>query len=1154
MSRQQQYSALTVSRRLQVECLEDRELLAADLLQDINREPFPRSLYGDVATYQGDIAYFARDAADYPSLWLSDGEHERNAPKISGLRGWSLTATEDDLFFLDVDEPDRLNIWQTDGSREGTILLGSAYDDGWPWDRDFFVSEESLFFVSTALRNSAEELWGMRGWDRELELLIPRQPDERIGEWELVGSSLFFAFHQLGLGDELWTSDGTAAGTRIVKDIRGGRASSFPQQLVAFEDRLFMTALDQQHGFELWTTDGTEDGTFMVRDINPGQAYSRPGNLAPALGELYFRADDGVRGAELWKSDGTSEGTVLVADVNPGPDGSNPRSVTQVGDSIYFVADSADFGRSLYVLEPAASSARLVSNLPTAALDAEPEQFTAVGDQLFFVLDHALFGKEVWVSDGTPAGTRVVTDIYVGIDGSNPTELMAVDGKLAFLADDGVHGSQIWKTAGTADTTELLSVSRARLTESSVPQDFNPVGDVLLFTANVGPERGLWRTDGSRAGTTLVSAVGVGRADSMGQSLARGDELFLVADDSVHGKELWISDGTAKGTGVVLDIVPGEGGSAPTALTLLDDKLLFTADDGVHGREPWISDGTAEGTHLLKDIAEGASLDYRSDFATAGDYAFFVADDGVHGRRLWRTDGTTEGTFLVQSTGWPPGSSNGMLYFMTGPYWSQRPFATDRSARNEVPITLFPDSEFVPIRVFSREDGGLFFWLQGPDGASQLWFVDPINSTAQFLIDATGIIHTTSTPSNDHWSVATAGKRIFYFGMRGYNGTAVLWTSDGTPSGTHIVKEFNSRVPLDLAIHQGVLYFSAYDEIHGYEVWRSDGTAGGTYLFEDVVTGPQSTTYRYRTSSLAIVGDTLFFSARTPQTGIEPLAIHLGTNTAWSQSEFFVGESGAPRGVPLTVSRTGRNDIVTSLRVSMHGETATGGVRGDPTVDYVDRVIDITFSPGESSQTVWLEIQQDDIVEADEQLRVEITVVGGGFVGDVSEALVTIIDDDRLPADFNADQELDLVDIDLLVRAIAENSAHLGFDLDRNAIVDSADLAEWLSQAGAEILGDGQTFAPGDANLDGLVDGMDYGIWQANRFSAVPAWSRGDFNADGFVDGADFNIWIANRFHNPPAARLTEPKRIPLAAPILEILFSDFTLELRPRLGAYPKI
>ena len=114
--------------------------------------------------------------------------------------------------------------------------------------------------------------------------------------------------------------------------------------------------------------------------------------------------------------------------------------------------------------------------------------------------------------------------------------------------------------------------------------------------------------------------------------------------------------------------------------------------------------------------------------------------------------------------------------------------------------------------------------------------------------------------------------------------------------------------------------------------------------------------------------------------------------------------------------------------------------------------------------------------------------------------------------DFNDDGIFDLLDIDALVAAIASQTNNPAFDLTGDGIVDLADRDARLAAAGKANLGAGRAYLLGDANLDGRVDGSDFGIWNANKFTSVAAWSHGDFNANGVVDGSDFGIWNGNKF------------------------------------------
>src|SRR5439155_14570169 len=94
-----------------------------------------------------------------------------------------------------------------------------------------------------------------------------------------VSGSLIFTAFQADTGRELWRSDGTEAGTVLVRDIAPGAGAASPTMLAGGIGKLFFSASLPSTGGEPWTSDGTEAGTVLLKDINLGAGASRPGNL-----------------------------------------------------------------------------------------------------------------------------------------------------------------------------------------------------------------------------------------------------------------------------------------------------------------------------------------------------------------------------------------------------------------------------------------------------------------------------------------------------------------------------------------------------------------------------------------------------------------------------------------------------------------------------------------------------------------------------------------------------------------------------------------------------------------------------------------------------------------------------------------------------------
>jgi ELWxxDGT repeat protein len=190
----------------------------------------------------------------------------------------------------------------------------------------------------------------------------------------------------------------------MVKDIYPSN-NSRPKDLCLYNGYVYFSAIDPNLGRELWKTDGTEAGTIIVKDINPGSDSSYPFHLTEFNGLLFFRALDGIYGEELWKSDGTEEGTVLVKDICqgycPSPGISN---LIKINGRLYFSASDVEHGEELWISDGTEAGTLMVKDIVSSTGDSAPEQLTEVNGILFFTANDAISGRELWYARASLPG------------------------------------------------------------------------------------------------------------------------------------------------------------------------------------------------------------------------------------------------------------------------------------------------------------------------------------------------------------------------------------------------------------------------------------------------------------------------------------------------------------------------------------------------------------------------------------------------------------------------------------------------------------------------------------------------------------------------------------------------------------------------------
>lgn len=404
-------------------------------------------------------------------LYVSDGTEPFHILKqmAIGVRGYipeNILSVGNKLYFTISDDVFGKELWQTDGTEEGTIMIRDICEGTCGSQPDCLTEMNGIIYFNAYSQNYGIELWRTDGTTNGTYPIADLYEGGNGGlhnnrDIHAHNNTIFFGAESSNnsASVELYKTDGTEEGTVLVKDINtvpfpstaNHTLPSFPKYFFSYGNIVLFSADDGIHGIELWKTDGTAAGTVLVKDINPGLANSKPletgsfqHNSFLYNNEVYFSANDGVHGCELWKTDGTEAGTVMVKETNTNP-------VTMSDPS-----------------------------------NGDPHRMTVYNNKLYFwsyTTPLEYYGPQAWETDGTEAGTIQLTTTIPSMF-SDP---FTVCNDLLYMTVRYDSGDILMKYDGTTlDTVSNKTNQDKYLTRTNYPVCFNEYLYVNALSESIG--------------------------------------------------------------------------------------------------------------------------------------------------------------------------------------------------------------------------------------------------------------------------------------------------------------------------------------------------------------------------------------------------------------------------------------------------------------------------------------------------------------------------------------------------------------------------------------------------------------------------------------------------------------------------------------------
>lgn len=404
------------------------------------------------------------------------------------------------------------------------------------------------------------------------------------------GKTVFTATDNVN-GRELWITDGTTTGTRLVKDIYSGIQSSNPSELIQLNGKVLFKASNASNGTELWITDGTNAGTTLLKEFRAGMDSTDIKMLTVYNNKVYLYANGSNNG--LWSTDGSTSGTVFVKDIVVGSNYSIDEPIVYNGKLYFTVSWTTitlnDFSE-LWTTDGTASGTEQLSYLSVSGRGGEPKSYYIFDNRLFFQANY--FDNELYVTNGTTAGTQLFADLRVG-GHSNPTGFQSYFGSLLFSATNGLDGIELFSSDGTAAGTGMMF-------DKNTSGDFDPkfltvFKNKVFFQAKLGTDIELWVYDAITNTANLFKNIHPSSSSEPREFFIMNhfDKLYFVAT-TPNGNRFFETDGTVANTIEVTPLISNNFSHVPTlkqgkyVFKECDGMLLYAANYTSVGEEPYV--------------------------------------------------------------------------------------------------------------------------------------------------------------------------------------------------------------------------------------------------------------------------------------------------------------------------------------------------------------------------------------------------------------------------------------------------------------------------------------------------------------------------------------------------------------------------------------